>query len=30
VIPVLVKPDGLRIDSIEPVQVTVALEGVKS
>lgn len=29
-IPVLVKPDGLRIDSIEPVQVTVALEGTKS
>ncbi len=30
IIPVLVKPDGLRIDSIEPVQVTVSLEGVKS
>jgi hypothetical protein len=30
VIPVLVKPDGLRIDSIEPIQVTVALEGAKS
>jgi uncharacterized protein (TIGR00159 family) len=30
VIPVLVKPDGLRIDSIEPMQVTVALEGSKT
>lgn len=29
VVPVLVKPDGLEIDSIEPLQVTVSLETAK-
>jgi hypothetical protein len=25
-VPVVIKPDGIRIDSVEPVQVTVTLE----
>jgi diadenylate cyclase len=29
-VPVVIKPDGLRIESIEPMQVTVSLEGDKT